>query len=113
MFLNSDGINYNLIKTLWEEHNKMWCNLNLNLPHSVIFCKSKPAAWFFTNKRGKIRKKRSIHVNEENVLKIFTNRPKNDRYLSDIVGYYIYDTKGKASKTEIIYFDEERLSNKL
>ena len=45
MFLNGDGINYDLFKVLHEEHNKMWCELELNLPDTIIYIKKKPAAW--------------------------------------------------------------------
>jgi hypothetical protein len=44
MFLNSDGMNYNLFKILHEEHNKLWCSLDLHMPDTIIYFKKKPAS---------------------------------------------------------------------
>jgi hypothetical protein len=116
MFLNSDGLNYNLLKTLHEEHNKLWCSLDLNLPDTIIFFKSKPSAWFFTNKKGKLKRKMQHNVNEEKIFKLMCRRDKIERKCrrfknSGIVAYYLSDIKlpNGQEKTQCQYFDKDRL----
>ena len=103
MFLNHDGISYNLYKILWKEHNKMWTNLDVLIPDTIIFFKHKPAIWFFSNKHGKIKKK-SHHntMNLDYIYKNFTKKKKLKRSVkqsygvvqkSDIVAYFVQDQK--------------------
>jgi hypothetical protein len=68
------------------------------MPDTIIYFKKKPASWFFTNKKGKIRKKMHHNINNENILKVMCRRNKEDRKnkrVSDIVAYFLSDTKNK------------------
>ena len=100
MFLNGNGISFNLFKVLKEEHDRLWCNLDIHLPDTIIFVKKKPARWFFVNKAGKLKSKVIASITADNIVRQFTKKPKrkNKKFRvksSGIVAYFLSDKKSR------------------
>ena len=72
--LNSDGINYNLFKVFHEEHDRLWCHLDVILPDTIIYFKKKPSSWFLTLK-GKVKKKMQHNINHAKIMEVMCRKP--------------------------------------
>ena len=71
----------------------LWCkesmyeeaDFRIMLPDTVIFRNGKPYVWYFSNKEGKVLRKKELTLNLENIKKSFLK--KKGKY--GIVAYYI------------------------
>ena len=73
---------------LWTSPIELDKPLILNLPHTILFKNSLPVFWYYSNKAGKIRKRKNENLNKENILNFLTKNVSK----SGCVAYLIYPT---------------------
>ncbi|EAR90419.2 hypothetical protein TTHERM_00112690 (macronuclear) [Tetrahymena thermophila SB210] len=59
---------------IWTQSDMFEQKLNVNLPQTVIFKNSLPIFWYFTDKNGQIKKKKTEKHTPENIYEVFTKK---------------------------------------
>ena len=109
--LEKDGIFDKLYHYLWAFSDYFIedvARLHLNIPDTVIFENKQPLFWYYSDKNGFIRKRKTENLFIDNIKEKFLKKSSK----TNIVGYFIYKgltiDKKKIKKPSIEYFDEAK-----
>lgn len=98
--IEGDGVIENLYKLIWEKQEKDKGFRGFLLPDTVIYKYQQPRAWYFTDKKGCVKRKLKENLNAKAIEAVFLkNIPR-----SKVVASFIFFTdKGR----EVEYFEQE------
>ena len=103
---NSDGVNGDFYRFLWVK-TRLTGNYPFSLPHTLIYEDGAIEAWLFTNVQGKIVKKSSKKLQDDNeILKFFSKKQKQSR--SKIMAKYMVSSNEGFKNSARIGIDNLR-----
>ena len=84
-YVEGDGILESFYYLLWRKDSPYIGELNIKLPDTIILKRGRPMAWYFTDKKGEVLKKKLANITYENIVKKFCKGVKK----GEIAGYFI------------------------